>query len=113
MVRPKEIDVTNHIARALVQVQAVAKRKAASSRRIKVKIQRHIRQWSEEFGPIHLDLNLMPERSMSSWAKARLDRIAHKTHTSVQSILEVAAMCVLDYQQNHEDNEDSPKQREP
>ena len=22
-------------------------------------------------------------------------------------------MCVLDYQQNHEDNEDSPKQREP
>ena len=75
-----------------------------SRRRYKKK--RYIRQWSEEFGPIHLDLNLMPERSMSSWAKARLDRIAHKTHTSVQSILEVAAMCVLDYQQNHEDNED-------
>ena len=69
--------------------------KIDSARRIKQKIQRHIGQWSEEFGPIHLDLDLMPERSMSSWAKARLDRIAHKTHTSVQSILEVAAMCVL------------------
>ena len=39
----------------------------------------------------------------------RLQHIARKTHTSVQSVLEVAASCVLEFQKTHSEhnNEDS------
>ena len=84
-------------------------RKADSLRKIRHKIDKHIRQWSQEFGSIHLDLDVMSEDSMSltSWAKARLHHIARKTQTSSQSVLEVAAACVLEYQQNENNSEDS------
>ena len=41
--------------------------------------------------------------------KERLQHIARKTHTSVQSVLEVAASCVLEFQKTHSEhnNEDS------
>ena len=55
------------------------------------------------------DLVLKHRGSTPSWAQERLQHIARKTHTSVQSVLEVAASCVLEFQKTHSEhnNEDS------
>ena len=55
------------------------------------------------------DLVLKGVHALLCWAQERLQHIARKTHTSVQSVLEVAASCVLEFQKTHSEhnNEDS------
>ena len=56
--------------------------------------------------------DLVLKGSTSFWAQERLQHIARKTHTSVQSVLEVAASCVLEFQKTHSERNDEDSMEE-